>query len=161
MPFCKAVVQTPIGPLGLEALGDEIVRLWFAEEEAQEPGGSVLKEAARQIDGYFRGTRRHFDLPLRRPSGTTLFQHRLWDALSRIPFGETCTYGRLAAQLQTSARAVGGGCARNPLPILIPCHRVVARTGLGGFSGQWETGLALRVKRTLLQHEAHIASRAS
>lgn len=155
----RAVLETPAGPLGLEARGGELTGVRFARgERPAPPGGGVLAEAARQLDEYFRGRRREFRLPIRRPAGATEFQNRVWDALLRIPFGETRTYGQIAQELGTSPRAVGGACARNALPIVIPCHRVTARSGLGGFSGEWETGLALDVKKVLLDLEARVAS---
>ncbi|MBE0617017.1 MAG: methylated-DNA--[protein]-cysteine S-methyltransferase [Proteobacteria bacterium] len=154
----RAVVETPVGPVGIEAAGGAVVRVWFARGESLlPPRGGLLTEAARQLGEYFRGERREFTLPLRRPSAATAFQNRLWDALERIPLGQTRTYGELAAELGTSARAVGGACARNPLPLLIPCHRVRAKAGLGGFNGDWEKGLAVDVKQVLLEHEARVA----
>lgn len=84
----------------------------------------------------------------------TPFQQRVWRELTRIPFGETRSYGDLAARLNSSARAVAGACRRNPLPLLVPCHRVVAKQGLGGFMGK-TGGQALAIKRWLLQHEGH------
>jgi methylated-DNA-[protein]-cysteine S-methyltransferase len=84
----------------------------------------------------------------------TPFQQRLWRELTRIPFGETRSYGELAKKLNSSARAVAGACRRNPLPLLVPCHRVVAKNGPGGFMGCTD-GPALEIKRWLLQHEGH------
>ncbi len=157
----RAVIRTPVGALALEAEGAEVTGVRFARgERSAPPAGGVLAEAAGQVEEYFRGTRREFRLPVRRPSGATPFQNRVWDALLAIPFGETRTYGQIARQLGTSARAVGGACGRNALPIVIPCHRVVARSGLGGFSGDWETGLAVEVKQALLAHEARAAREA-
>ncbi len=158
----RAVIETPVGPVGIETQEGAVVRVWFARAEAPSeplpaPPEGLLAETARQMAEYFRGDRREFTLPLRRPAGATDFQCRLWDALERIPFGETRTYGDVARDLATSPRAVGGACARNDLPLLIPCHRVVARSGLGGFSGDWENGLAVDVKGALLAHEARVA----
>jgi methylated-DNA-[protein]-cysteine S-methyltransferase len=84
----------------------------------------------------------------------TPFQQRLWRELTAIPFGETRSYGELAKKLNSSARAVAGACRRNRLPLLVPCHRVVAKSGLGGFMGHTD-GAALAIKRWLLQHEGH------
>ncbi len=114
----------------------------------------MLARAARELVEYFAGDRRAFTVPLGRPAGATPFQNRVWDALLSIPWGETRTYGQLARALGSSPRAVGGACHRNPLPLFIPCHRVVAQTGLGGYSGDWERGRALTIKQRLLDHEA-------
>ncbi len=156
----RAVIRTPVGPVGLEAEGGAVTGVRFARgEHSASPAGGVLDEAAGQLNEYFLGQRREFRLPLRRPAGSTAFQNRVWDALLAIPYGETRTYGQLARELGTGARAIGGACARNALPIVIPCHRVVGRSGLGGFSGDWETGLAVDVKKALLAHEARAAAR--
>lgn len=148
------VLSSPIGPIALDSDESAVtaVRLRVSESPS-EVSDPLLREAAREIDEYFAGARRSFSIPVRRPETATAFQHALWDALERIPFGETRTYGEIARELGTSARAVGGACARNALPLLIPCHRVVAKTGLGGFSGDWETGMAVDVKKVLLAHE--------
>ena len=155
MALETAVLPSPIGPISLEAEGGTVtaVRLG-APAPLRPPKGPALEEAARQISEYFAGRRSTFSVPIRRPPGATDFQHRVWDALLAIPPGETRTYGELARVLGTSPRAVGGACARNALPLLIPCHRVVARSGLGGFSGEWGTGLALDTKKALLELEA-------
>jgi methylated-DNA-[protein]-cysteine S-methyltransferase len=154
----RAVIETPVGPVGLRTRQGAVVEVRFARGEPLcAPTGALAAEAARQVGEYFRGERRAFALPLRRPETATDFQHRLWDALERIPFGQTRTYGEVARDLGTSPRAVGGACARNRLPLVIPCHRVVAKQGLGGFSGDWENGLAADVKAVLLAHEARLS----
>ena len=108
----------------------------------------LLDEAKRQLDAYFAGRLTVFDLPLR-PRGTP-FQKALWRLLAEIHHGAVLTYGDLAARMKSAPRAVGGACGRNPIPILIPCHRVVAGGGrLGGFSG----GAGLDSKRALLRLE--------
>ena len=85
----------------------------------------------------------------------TPFQRRVWQALRGIPSGSTCSYGELAHELGSSARAVGGACRRNPIPIVVPCHRVAAAAGgVGGFMGQRD-GEALTIKQWLLDHECH------
>jgi methylated-DNA-[protein]-cysteine S-methyltransferase len=109
---------------------------------------AVLTRAQKQLVEYFAGKREEFDLPLK-PEGTA-FQQKVWKALERIPFGQTRTYGQIAKAVKSPAasRAVGAACGRNPLPIVIPCHRVVGSTGsLTGFGG----GLAM--KEWLLKHE--------
>ena len=151
----RCVLRTAIGTVALEATEGAVVRvdLHVDDEPQREPEDPVLCLAARQIQEYLASGRRSFDVPQRRPPDTTPFQHRVWDALLAIPLGETRTYGELAAALGTSARAVGGACRRNPLPILVPCHRVVAKNGLGGFSGAWQDGPELDMKRALLSRE--------
>lgn len=108
------------------------------------------------LERYFRDGRAGLDLPLA-PAGTP-FQHRVWQALRAIPPGSTRTYGELARKLGTSARAIGGACRANPCLIAVPCHRVVARDGLGGFAGE-RGGKRLAVKRWLLRHEGAAAGR--
>lgn len=113
----------------------------------------LLRRACAQLQQYFDGARLAFDLPLG-PAGTP-FQRRVWAALCDIPPGETRSYGDLAASLGTSARAIGGANAANPIPILIPCHRVVGASGaLGGYSG----GDGVATKRFLLALEARAAA---
>ncbi|NTU59883.1 MAG: methylated-DNA--[protein]-cysteine S-methyltransferase [Deltaproteobacteria bacterium] len=151
----RAVVPSPIGNILLETDGASLTAVRLAvEEPAAAPRGELLRTAAREVEEYFAGGRREFSVPLRLPEGSTDFQRRAWEALARIPFGSTRTYGELARELATSPRAVGGACARNALPLVIPCHRVVAKQGLGGFAGHWETGMALDVKKVLLELEA-------
>ena len=108
---------------------------------------SVMAEAARQIDEYLTGKRITFDLPLK-VEGTD-FQKSVWNELCSIPYGETASYADIAKRVgrPAASRAVGNACAANPIPLIIPCHRVVASVGLGGFSG----GLAL--KRKLMEIE--------
>jgi methylated-DNA-[protein]-cysteine S-methyltransferase len=114
------------------------------------PAGTVTAEAVRQLAAYFRDPTRPLDLPVR-PAGTA-FQRRVWQALARIPPGQTVTYGELARRLGTAARAVGQACRANPLPLLIPCHRVVSAHGPGGYAGALG-GPWVAVKDWLLAHE--------
>lgn len=138
---------SPLGRLTLTEADGAIVALdWsHSEEDAATP---LLSRARDQLTGYFAGRRTDFDLPLR-PAGTD-FQRRVWDAMLAIPYGKTRAYGDLAADLSSSARAVGTACGRNPIPILIPCHRVVGKGGaLTGYSG----GGGLDTKQRLLELE--------
>lgn len=125
--------NTPIGPLALFEADGAIVAIdwgWLPENEES----PLLLKARDQLEEYFEGRRTVFDLPLA-PHGT-LFQRKVWTALSEIPFGSTLTYGQLADTLGTAPRALGGACGRNPIPVVIPCHRVLAAGGgLGGYSG--------------------------
>lgn len=98
----------------------------------------LLNRAVHQLNAYFFCQLRQFDLPLA-PHGTA-FQRAVWQQMQAIPYGETRTYGEIARWLRSAPRAVGRACGRNPIPIIIPCHRVVASDGLGGYSGDGGTG---------------------
>ncbi len=115
----------------------------------------LLRHARDQLEQYFDGERRTFDLPLA-PHGTP-YQRRVWDALLAIPYGQTRTYTQVAAIAGGVSRSVGGANSRNPIPIIIPCHRVLAATGLGGFSGGPSVRESLETKRRLL----HLENRAT
>ena len=112
-----------------------------------DPLASNIESVLQQ---FFRQAGAAGELPLQLAG--TPFQQKVWSALQRIPPGEVRTYGELARQLRSSPRAVGGACRRNPVPLLVPCHRVVAAQGLGGFAGR-TTGKEVALKRWLLQHE--------
>ena len=142
--------STTIGWLTVSGTEDAVTGVSWGRTEAAAPS-PLLQEAARQIQDYLAGKRRTFDLPLA-PSGSA-FQRRVWREMTRIPYGEVLTYGEMAARTGGVARAVGGACGANPIPIVIPCHRVVANAGLGGFSG----GSGLETKRRLLILEGALA----
>ncbi|MBX3724945.1 MAG: methylated-DNA--[protein]-cysteine S-methyltransferase [Xanthomonadales bacterium] len=146
-------IDTPIGPLGLAADRHGLHRIQFqaspdlawAGPGARLARSTLLDQARTQLEAYFAGTLRRFDLPLV-PRGTD-FQRRVWLALAAIPWGETRNYGELATAIGRpgAARAVGGANGRNPLPIVLPCHRVIGADGsLTGFGG------GLPIKRRLL-----------
>ena len=141
------VVDSPLGPLTLTEDRHSIVTLkWGAAPGTR--GTPLLSRAAEQLEEYFAGGRSVFDLPLN-PAGSP-FRLRVWSQMRRIPFGQTMSYGALAKRLGTAARAVGGACGANPIPILIPCHRVLAGGGrIGGYSG----GRGVDTKRFLLALE--------
>lgn len=127
-------LSSPVGPLAVEEIDGEIIRLGW-QKEADEMVTPLLRHAVEQLDAYFAGDLTEFDLPLA-PQGTD-FQRRVWAAMAEIPYGETWSYGGLAARAKTVARAVGGACGANPIPIILPCHRVVGANGAaGGFSGR-------------------------
>ena len=145
-------LHTPLGALTISAEDDAIVAVDWGWGRDQAPT-ALLREASDQLHAYLDGERTAFDLPFR-PNGSA-YQRRVWDALRAIPYGETRTYAELASEAGGSARSVGGANRRNPLPILIPCHRVVAAGGVGGYSG----GDGLDTKRYLLALEAGPAAR--
>ena len=152
-----ARLKTPLGTLIAIAAGGCLTGLHFenarhapaiAPDWREDPQAAPLRECAQQLADYFSGKRHCFDLPLA-PQGTP-FQQRVWREIARVPFGETLTYAELAlrAGAPGSARAAGAATGRNPLAIVVPCHRIVASTGaLTGYAG----GLAR--KRSLLAHE--------
>jgi methylated-DNA-[protein]-cysteine S-methyltransferase len=154
-------VDTPIGPLTLVASDAGLRGVLFADQapppDAQNGSSPVLEEAARQLREWFAGERTAFDLPLDL-DGATAFQRRAWLALADVPYGTTRSYGAQARALGVprAARAVGAANGRNPLPVVLPCHRLVGADGaLTGFGG------GLDVKRALLAHEAATAARAA
>ena len=158
----RTSLPTPIGELIL--LGDEhgLAELRFPESRAPAPPAPsgcqspVLGEARAQLAAYFAGERRAFELALA-PTGSPFFL-RVWEAVLAIPFGETRTYGQIAAQLgqPRAGRAVGLANGRNPVPIIVPCHRLVGADGsLTGYGG------GLERKRWLLDHEARVAATES
>ncbi len=146
--------MTPLGDITLSEEEGAIVALDWGRGRDQTPT-PLLREARDQLHDYFDGRRLAFQLPLA-PHGTP-FQKRVWAALTRIPPGETRSYADIAREIASAPRAVGQANGRNPIPILIPCHRVVAADGaLGGYSGL--DGPA--TKRFLLDHEARGRQRA-
>lgn len=152
-----AVTATPWSAvkLGIGVEDEAVTAVDFLPAHAEEyvADDRLAAEAVRQLGNYFRDPRRGFTLPLA-PSGTP-FQHEVWHALRRIPVGATSSYGALARRLGSSARAVGGACRANPIAVIIPCHRVVAAQGLGGFMGA-VAGHGLDIKRQLLGHESSL-----
>ena len=154
MNYCH--LDTPIGRLLIAGDNPGLHTIQFAQDDGPASAApqwtlnaNALSEATAQLEAYFAGTLHTFNLSL--APQTTPFQARVLEQLQRIPYGQTRSYGALAQSLQRpgAARAVGTACARNPLPIVIPCHRVVGQRGaLTGFAG----GLAC--KRWLLEHES-------
>ena len=128
----KTSIDSPVGPLTLWANDAAIVRVDWGRSRVQQDF-PVLKDAGHQLRQYFEGERTAFDLALD-PKGLA-FQQSFYKALCAIPYGETRQYGDLARDLEVSAQAIGQACGANPIPILIPCHRVLAANGLGGYSG--------------------------
>ncbi len=143
-------LRSPIGDLTVSEEDGHIVALdWgWGRDQAETP---LLARARDLLEAYFDGEAADFDLPFR-PEGTE-FQRAVWRGMCEIPHGHTWTYGRLADRAGGIARAVGTACGANPIPVLIPCHRVVAASGLGGYSGDGglETKVALlRLEGALL-----------
>ena len=143
-------LDTPIGQILLESDGDVLIGLRlpnYGGLGSRDEESPILKEAATQLEEYFAGERTDFDLPMELDG--TPFQREVWAALSRIPYGETISYGELARRVgrPKGPRAVGQANGRNPIAIIVPCHRVLASNGIGGYGG------GLPVKRALLALE--------
>ena len=138
-------MASPIGDLALVETDGQITALKWGKSGADK--SPLLIEAQAQLEAYFAGSLTQFDLPMA-PAGSEL-QRSVCAAMCQIPLGETRTYGDLAQQLGKPAQAIGQACGGNPIPILIPCHRILAANGLGGFSG----GIGIETKVWLLRHE--------
>lgn len=143
------VMDSPVGALRVCQEGNAIVGLYFGGTVSEgAPPTGLLREAKAQLEEYFSGQRRAFDLPLR--FGGTAFQHAIWEALLDIPYGETRSYGQIAAAIgrPKAVRAAGQAIGRNPISIIVPCHRVIGQNGtLTGFGG------GLPIKEKLLKGE--------
>lgn len=138
-------LKTELGPVTIEARDGAITALHW--REGRRDASDLLDAAEAQLAGYFAGTRRAFDLPMA-PGGTDLTR-RVCAVMRAIPFGETRTYGDLARELGAPAQAIGQACGANPIPVLIPCHRILGASGLGGFSARG----GVESKVWLLRHE--------
>lgn len=147
-----ARLRTPFGVVGVRTAGDAIAGIDYLPPAAGElaPRDRLAAAACRQIERYLADPDAPFDLPLQR-AGTD-FQRRVWSRIAAIPRGRTRAYGELARELGSSARPVGQACGANPFPLVIPCHRVVAAAGIGGFAHH-AAGFHIAVKRWLLAHE--------
>lgn len=147
------VTDSPLGRLGVKVENNQVRHLDYLDGSVNlhAASGAFERNIERQLENYFENPQTGFSLPLAL-SGTP-FQQRVWQALTAIPAGETLTYGELAASLGSGARAVGNACRHNPVPVIVPCHRVVAAAGIGGYSGKTR-GPVLDHKYWLLAHES-------
>lgn len=147
------VINTAFTKMALLFESDILVGLdFFSDKKIAAPVSESSKEVCQQIDDYCARQLPYLVFDIKLETKGTAFQRRVWSALQKIPVGEVLTYGELAQQLKTSARAVGNACRVNPIPLVIPCHRVVAKTGLGGFAGSTD-GRPMEIKKWLLAHE--------
>jgi methylated-DNA-[protein]-cysteine S-methyltransferase len=151
----QACLRAPFATLGISTTASHVTGIRFLAPSvpAKAPArGSIAYLACIQLQAYLEDPRRGFDLPIAL-AGT---RHRLevWEAMQKIAPGSTRTYGEIAAELKSSPRAVGGACGANPIPVVVPCHRVVgANRSIGGFMGARAEGFELGIKRWLLEHE--------
>jgi len=155
MPGFQAKLDTPFGLVGVRTEGAELAEIVYLPRSAGTltPANALAEQACVQIEKYLADPGHRFKLPLKQVG--TPFQRRVWSMIASIPCGETRTYGDLARMLKSAPRAVGQACGTNFFPLAIPCHRVVAANGLGGFA-HTSSGYLIEVKRWLLAHEKHV-----
>ena len=151
----QARLRAPFATLGISASDTHVTGIRFLAPTVAAlvpKKNTIAFLACVQIQSYLANPRFEFDLPLK----LAATRHRLdvWEAMQRIPAGSTRTYGELAKEIGSSARAVGGACGANPIPVVVPCHRVIgAGRSIGGFMGASAEGFELGIKRWLLEHE--------
>lgn len=162
MPLCglryylqmdyQAKLKTPFGMLGILCTDEALTGIEFLAPDVAPlpPRNALARKVCEQLSAYFADADFCFQLPL--SPGGTAHQNKVWQQMCAIPCGQVQTYGDLAAQIHSSPRAVGQACGNNPIPIVIPCHRVVGKADLGGFMHH-SGGYALDIKRWLLAHE--------
>jgi methylated-DNA-[protein]-cysteine S-methyltransferase len=155
----EALIDAPFGVVAIAMQGNQLAIDLLLESPSQEHlqfyhptviKNSVVKQAYEQIQQYLKQPATQFANELHQQQGTA-FQQRVWQAIAAIPLGQVATYGQIASQIGSGPRAVANACGANNIPLIIPCHRVVAQNGIGGFMQGKEYGLS--VKRWLLAHE--------
>lgn len=149
----EAKIPAPFGVLGIIIDGNHLEGIDFLPQDTPlaPPENAFAKKVCGQINTYLSNPGFQFDIPLKLAG--TPFQRRVWEAISKIPPGRTSQYGEISKALSSAPRAVGQACGSNPIPIVIPCHRVVSKTGPGGFMHHDE-GEPLSIKRWLIEHES-------
>jgi len=151
------VIETPFGKLGIKTAEYEnslmLKEVFYVSKDTLllKPKNQLAKTAIQQIRAYLKNPDYIFDLPMI-PQGT-VFQQKVWSNISSIPLGKALTYGDLAKKIKSGPRAIGGACGANPFPLIVPCHRVVSATGIGGFARQDGEGYHRNIKTWLLHHE--------
>lgn len=152
-PDYQAILEAPFGMVGVRTEGEAVSEIAYLPGSFAPgaPKDRFAERVCRQIERYLDDPDYRFSLRLKRVG--TPFQRRVWDAIAAIPRGRTRSYGEIAAELGSGPRPVGRACGANRFPLVIPCHRVVASTGLGGFANR-DSGYFLSIKRWLLAHEA-------
>jgi len=150
--FYDASARAPFGRLGIKIKADRLAAIDLVEANFRcRVQNKLAKTVCAQLEAYFADPRYPFNLPLALPG--TVFQKRVWQALRKIPNGQVLSYGELALRLGSGARAIGNACRANPIPIIIPCHRIVGKSDIGGYMGA-KSGGGQRMKHWLLAHEA-------
>ncbi len=150
--YTALIPDTPLGQITANFNEHSLCEIKIASEceHVQNKNDRLAKQLSNELSLYFIDHQYQFSLPV--DIQGTPFQKRVWQALRNIPAGKTLTYGQLADKLNSSPRAIGNACRANPVPIIIPCHRVIGKNGLGGYDGQ-TSGRRLAIKKWLLNHE--------
>ena len=150
----QAKLKTPFGVLGIRCTAEALTGIDFlpAGEKPQRATNMLAEAVCEQLLHYLENPDAQFSVPLE--LNGTAHQKKVWQAMLNIPCGQTRSYGELAAELKSCAQAVGQACGANPIPVIVPCHRVVGKAGLGGFAHH-TSGTHLDIKRWLLAHEQH------
>ncbi|WP_459718174.1 methylated-DNA--[protein]-cysteine S-methyltransferase [Sideroxyarcus sp. TK5] len=148
----QAIMSAPFGKLGIRCSDTDLHAIEFLPQSTklQAPVSAMAKTICAELQAYLVDSQHEIDLPFELDG--THHQCNVWQAMLEIPSGQTRSYGELAAQIGSSAQAVGQACGSNPIPLVIPCHRVVGKSGLGGFMHRADDD-ALNIKRWLLAHE--------
>ncbi len=150
--YAHFVMDSPIGRLAIHTRDGKVTQVDYGvrREVTRNLTDPLHRKIKQQVQAYFSRASSRFSLPLALQG--TPFQLKVWRALQAIPVSQTMSYGELASRLHSSARAVGNACRANPVPLIVPCHRVIAKNGIGGFSGATQ-GKPIDRKRWLLAHE--------
>jgi len=145
----------PLGNIRLSVEDEKLIQLEFASETAElsAPADEISKHIIHQIKKYLSNPAHGFEVEC--AAKGTAFQRKIWQALSEIPSGKTLTYAELARKLKTSPRAIGQACRKNPIPLIVPCHRIVGTSNQGGYAGK-QTGRMMEIKSILLKHELNL-----
>ena len=148
----QAKLKVPFGVLGIRCTDEVLTGIDFLSVRTapQSPQSAFARKVCKQLAAYFADPRFRFDLSLQ--TGGTAHQNKVWQAMLAIPSGQAQSYGDLAAQIGSAPLAVGQACGNNPIPVVIPCHRVVGSSGIGGFA-KHRDGHMVDIKRWLLAHE--------
>jgi methylated-DNA-[protein]-cysteine S-methyltransferase len=151
LPY-SIIIDSPIGKLGIKLQDDQLSNIDFLPKQKNltTPTSALTKTIIKQLENYFTNPKFIFNLPLHIIG--TPFQRQVWEIMREIPLGKTLSYGAVAERLNSSPRAIGNACRTNPIPVVIPCHRIVAKHGIGGFSGAIQ-GPCISMKEWLLRHE--------
>ena len=150
---CDVVFTTDLATIGLQFDGSKLIKVkYLSKTSTNAPPSKIIGSVKNKIEKYLDPSSKTKNINVDVLLNVTPFQDKVLKQLQKIPYGETRTYGEIAKILKTSPRAVGNACRYNPLPIIIPCHRVVAAKGIGGYDGA-RSGNLLKIKRQLLENE--------